>query len=87
LIAKYTFYYIGCGLNNPGFESLKEQAIFFFFQNIQNGSVAGYVVAVLRGAKRLGLRLTTHLHLVPRLRITGASVPLAPIISATLFHN
>jgi hypothetical protein len=35
----------------------------------------------------MGLRLTTYLHLVPRLRISGASPPFPPTIYITLFHN
>jgi hypothetical protein len=47
----------------------------------------GYVGALSPGVKRLGVRLTTLLHLVPRLRISGASPPLLPTVYVTLFHN
>jgi hypothetical protein len=78
--------YKGYGLNNPGFEYLKEQEIFFFPKYPKR--LCGWVCGGCSpGVKRLGLRLTTHLHLVPRLRITGASPPLPPSISATLFHS
>jgi hypothetical protein len=70
----------GYGLKNPGFESSQRQEIYRFCETSRSAvdtstSYSIGTVALSRGWDGRGARLTTHLHLVPKLRMSEAIPP------------
>jgi len=71
------------GLNSPGFEFQLEQEILFSQKSLVRlwgppSLLFNKYCAVTWKHSGWGMKLTTHLHLVPRLRITGAILVLHP---------
>lgn len=84
--------WLGCGLNDPEFKPLQDKEILLFSKTSRlalgpTRPVIQWVLGTLLPRQSSqGMRLTTHLYLVLKLRISG-TIPLVPCMLACTVDN
>jgi Predicted periplasmic solute-binding protein len=65
---------LGYGMDNLGFESLQRKGMYAFSEGSRLDLGLSQLGALSLGVKRSGRTLYTHLHLLPTLRMSGATL-------------